>query len=682
MRLIIFLSVIALSFLVINEDLISEENYIRVFYKDKGPDEFFLGSDLYVQTLNTLTPRAIKRRMKVRDTSNIITYEDAPVYEPYIAKIEKLGAKSIHHLKWRNYSVFRCELKLINKIKNLKFVKSVQLTSQKTPVFWTDSNDIPKGRTFKLNSIFNVENKETLVEKYYGNSYIQNSLIGTDKLHALGITGDSVLIAFMDSGFNWRTHDALSNANVIFERDFIQLDSNTSNEKDDTDGQDGHGTLCFSTVSGIYNGELIGTSPSSSFILCKTESIHQEIHLEEDNYAAAMEWIESLGTDISSSSLAYYNFDEFENSYLYQELNGNTSISAIAVNNAVARGMICVTAAGNNGPQSRTLFTPADADSAIAVGAVQITPAGLITAGFSSRGPRGDSIIKPDIAALGVKVACTTPKTKDKFMTANGTSVATPLVAGSIGLMLSCFPELTPYQIRELLYSTAINNQSKNNSIGYGVLNIFDAMKKAGTIISSPAIYNIKSHLRILFHIVPKGLMMSNPMLICDINSSINKFELRKLKEEYQYVCDIPLELIKDFTCKAYLTVSTKEDSRRYPYDSSNFFYFSRETRIIPFGIFENSLPSSNLINSYSINSTILKENKETIKIEFELGKPSQVHIFVTSSNGNTIYRKTVDYTFSGIVDLDIPIANYSSGIYAVNITTNYGMFKSNLLIY
>lgn len=684
MRFLFFHLIFVLSFCQINSDLISKEKFIRVFYNDKGPEEFAPGSNLYEQTMNTLTDRAIQRRLKVKELKDIITYEDVPVYEPYIIRIEKLGAKSIHHLKWRNYSVFLCDSNLVKKISKLKFVKSVQFASQKIPVFLSDTSDtnVTVFRNFNIRSLFISEREKTSIEKFYGNSYIQNNLIGADILHSLGIIGEGVLIGFMDSGFNWKDHEAMSNADVILERDFIQLDSNTEDEKDDVDGQDGHGTLCFSAVSGFYQGELIGISQSSSFILCKTESIPQEIHLEEDNYAAAMELIESLGADVSSSSLAYLNFDEVEQNYSFEELNGSTSISAIVINNAVARGMICVTAAGNTGPNPSTLLTPADADSAIAVGAVKVTSTAVLTADFSSRGPRGDSVAKPDIAALGVKVACATPKTKDKFMTANGTSLATPIVAGSIGLMLSCFPELTPFQVRELIYSTAISNKDKNNSLGHGILNIYDAMRNAGTIISPPVIYKVKNHLRILFNIVPMGSMISNPILVIDNNGSIEKFALRKQSDEYQYVCDISLDFIGDFTSFAYLIVKTSEDTRRFPYDIPAYFNFSRETRRIPNNIDENTLPGMYLSDNVVFNQFIKRDDKEPIRIKFELEKASQIIVKVVSCMSEVRYQTTQDILYSGIYDLDIPVDNFSSGVYQVSITTNHGIHNSQLHIY
>ena len=82
---------------------------------------------------------------------------------------------------------------------------------------------------------------------------------------------------------------------------------------------------------------------------------------------------EAFGVDITTSSLGYFYFDSTDQNYTYDDLNGNTTISARAINKAVSKGVICFSAAGNSGPSPMTMVTPADADSCVAVAAVMLT---------------------------------------------------------------------------------------------------------------------------------------------------------------------------------------------------------------------------------------------------------------------------------------------------------------------
>jgi len=91
-----------------------------------------------------------------------------------------------------------------------------------------------------------------------------------------------------------------------------------------------------------------------------------ETRVEEDNYVAALQWADSIGVDIVSSSLAYLIFDNGF-SYTPSQLNGDVAVTTVAVDAAARRGITVVTAAGNEGPGFRTVWTPGDADSALTI---------------------------------------------------------------------------------------------------------------------------------------------------------------------------------------------------------------------------------------------------------------------------------------------------------------------------
>lgn len=105
--------------------------------------------------------------------------------------------------------------------------------------------------------------------------------------------------------------------------------------------------MILGIVAGKMDGKLYGASYKSKYILAKTEDIRSETRVEEDNYAAALEWMERLGVDVTSSSLGYSEFDNPNESYTYRDMNGQTTIVARAVDSAFVRGVVTVTAAGN-----------------------------------------------------------------------------------------------------------------------------------------------------------------------------------------------------------------------------------------------------------------------------------------------------------------------------------------------
>src|SRR6185295_17492130 len=128
----------------------------------------------------------------------------------------------------------------------------------------------------------------------------QNRQVAIDRAHRLGIAGEGVLVGVLDAGFHWRDHVALRNLDVVAEYDLVFNDSNTAN----TPGEDPpelnaeyHGTMVTSMIGGYWERHLVGGAPHASFIFAKTEDVRSERNVEEDNYVAGLEWLESQGVD-------------------------------------------------------------------------------------------------------------------------------------------------------------------------------------------------------------------------------------------------------------------------------------------------------------------------------------------------------------------------------------------------
>ncbi|MEE9166843.1 MAG: S8/S53 family peptidase, partial [Candidatus Neomarinimicrobiota bacterium] len=224
------------------------------------------------------------------------------------------------------------------------------------------------------------------------------------------------------------------------------------------------------------------------FLLAKTEIIDEEIEQEEDNFVAALEWGEVLGAQVASSSLGYIDW------YSYCDMDGNTAVTTRAVDIAVSLGVVCVTAAGNQGAESppenpcdtltHYIMAPADADSVISVGAVN--GSGTI-AHFSSRGPTFDDRIKPEVCAKGVATACASPADSVSYTFKSGTSLSTPLVAGAAAVILSAHPDWAPMDVRKALIMTASRADSADNEYGYGVVDVWAAINFDPSAVELPS---------------------------------------------------------------------------------------------------------------------------------------------------------------------------------------------------
>jgi len=320
----------------------------------------------------------------------------------------------------------------------------------------------------------------------YGPSAMPFRVMNMFPLVARGYRGAGVRIAIFDAGFETELA-TFAQANVIAQYDFVFNDSIVRDQPQDTtaggtpDGASTHGTATWSLLAGMVPDSLIGVAPDAEYLLAKTEDVRSETKVEEDNYVAALEWADSLGATIVSSSLGYRTFDGGVG-YTFSQLNGDVAVTTVAADAAAARGITVVTSMGNAGPASRSLETPADGDSVISVGAVDSLG---VLANFSSRGPTADLRIKPDVTAPGVAIWTRVP---DYFMRWSGTSFSTPLTAGAAALIKEIHPTFGPIDIRDALRKAGSNAASPDTLQGWGMPNVTVAATfPRGVVVTLPA---------------------------------------------------------------------------------------------------------------------------------------------------------------------------------------------------
>jgi serine protease AprX len=293
--------------------------------------------------------------------------------------------------------------------------------------------------------------------------------------------GDPVLICILDTGFN-RGHEALRGVNVTAEWDFVQNDSVTTDEDGDLPGQERHGTVVLGAIAGYHEGDLVGPAHGAAYLLAKTEiDGPTEIQSEEDNWVAAVEWADSAGADVISSSLGYIDW------YTPSDIDGNTALCTRAADMAVSHGIVVVNSAGNLGTWGG-ITPPADGDSVIAVGAVYRD--GSIVS-FSSRGPTADGRIKPDLVAPGYLVRSVEYGTADGYADYSGTSMAAPLVAGLCAVLVEIHPSWGAVDLRERILETATRSADPDNTYGYGIPRGLSASGLEPTGIPDVAVFSV-----------------------------------------------------------------------------------------------------------------------------------------------------------------------------------------------
>ncbi len=248
----------------------------------------------------------------------------------------------------------------------------------------------------------------------------QTASLGGAAFRRARLSGKGLRIAIFDVGFNGAdVHPAFAHlrrrGGIVATYDFLRRSPHVYQGGN-------HGTEVLSCVAGqLPDSTYLGLAPGAEFLLARTEQMHREKYAEEEAWLAAAEWADRNGADIINSSLGYT-----DRRYFPEQMNGRTSLVARAAELAVRKGMLVVNAAGNDGadPRWRTVGTPADGDSVLAVGGLD--PDTYLHIDFSSYGPAPGKRLKPNVAAFGSAVVAL----PGGYTRTEGTSFASPLVAG------------------------------------------------------------------------------------------------------------------------------------------------------------------------------------------------------------------------------------------------------------
>ena len=388
---------------------------------------------------------------------------DLPVTPRYIERLREMGVAVRFSSRWLNAVSARVSPEVQRRVQAADFVvatRPVQRLRRPNP-----PPPVPLA-------------SPKLLQSRYGFALEPLAQIAVPPLHDQGLTGAGVRVALLDNGFHYAGHAAFASIRVVAQRDFVNDDEIVADEADQpitgdemSNSQNLHGAQVLSLLAGYHPDHFIGVAPDAEYILAKTEldDTLPEMPSEEDRWIAGLEWADSLGAQVVNSSLGYNRWDD-GTGYTPADLDGETALTSVAAALAVRRGIVVVVAAGNEANRDWHYITvPADADGAIAVGAVGVpgrdgTPQ---IASFSSRGPTADGRIKPDVVAPGSGVAVADLR-RGGYVRKGGTSFAAPLVSGVCALLLQKNPDWGPDQVLEALRSTALDLGAAGPDTVYG----------------------------------------------------------------------------------------------------------------------------------------------------------------------------------------------------------------------
>ena len=446
--------------MAISGTLAAQDRY-AVFYKYKPQESLSLD-----KPSEFLSQKALDRRQKEGVAPDSL---DLPVAQKYVDAVYQKSNYILYSSKWFNATLLVTDASKVKELEAFPFVDRVELV----------------GRGFIPNPNARIGRRiyASVTHKYCPPSAesarvvgtdeetydFQNSLLGIDKMHEEGFTGKGITIAVFDAGFpGAQTVSPLAhlqtNGQIISTKDFVR----PWNDNVYSDNQ--HGTNVLSLIGSNEPGKMVAGAPDADYILSMTEEIATEYWVEEYNWIRAAEYADSLGTDIISSSVGYWDFDDPEMNYTLEDLDGETTIIARGASIAESKGILVVNSAGNTGPSVSTLNSPSDAKGILAIGSVDKE---LNVSRFSSRGPTGDGRIKPDLASYGEGTALI--RSNGDLGFSNGTSFSAPQVAALAAGLWEAKPEWTKDQLIEALLNSGTQADSPDNILGYGIPNFFRA---------------------------------------------------------------------------------------------------------------------------------------------------------------------------------------------------------------
>lgn len=405
-----------------------------------------------------LSPRSIERRARQQIP---VVENDLPVNPAYLDSIRSVENVTIRNVsKWLNQVCIETnDATALDKISAFTFVLSSRQVRRQALLLPELKNKLETD----LKESAGMRGGRGVNGLDYGVSSGQITIHKGNFLHDKGYRGQGVLISVIDAGFtaykSLPAFDSVRNQGRIIDTyDFVA-------NKTEVNDAHSHGMYCFSIIVANAPGQMIGSAPNASFLLYRSEDGIYESPAEEQNWVVAAERSDSAGADIITTSLGYTTFDNPIFNHTYADMDGKTTIMAKGAAIAATKGMILLNAAGNDGNKPwHYIGTPADAIGTLSVGAVDINGNPGV---FSSYGPSADGRQKPEVSSVGVATFVQGPG--GTFVSGNGTSFATPNLAGLVACLWQAFPEFSSVEIMDYVIRSSNHYTNPDYKTGYGI---------------------------------------------------------------------------------------------------------------------------------------------------------------------------------------------------------------------
>lgn len=431
----------------------------RLYLKDKDLQHTPFAIDRPEQYLSV---RSIERRKRQGLPLDVTDLPIAPAYED---SVKAAGIEIVGKSKWNNTLLVR-----IHKEKELHRLDGLSFISKKMKVFAAPDSIMERKRSSFRKELNTWESSSS---SPYGSTEQQIKALGGIYLHDKGFRGRGMLIAVFDGGFmNVDKIPALHGIKLAGLKDFVVPKSDNIFQEME------HGTMVLSTMAANSPNYFMGVAPEAEYLLVRCEDEHTESLAEEDYWAEAAEYADSVGVDIINSSLGYHDFDDASTNHHYYEQDGESALISHTASMCADKGIVCVNSAGNDGMGSwKKINFPADAKDILTVGSVNEQGT---NAAFSGVGPTADGRIKPDVMAYGSPASVITGR--GSIINDNGTSFSSPLVAGMVACLWQALPHKTAKQIIKLVKLAGNNQQHPDNVFGYGVPDFWKAYQTGKAI--------------------------------------------------------------------------------------------------------------------------------------------------------------------------------------------------------
>jgi len=405
-----------------------------------------------------LSERALERRARQGIALDSTDLEVSPTY---IAALQEAGYEVLLSSRWLNTVVVR--------------------NANGTPVdssAWNDFSFVTHYQLLTTNE--NVQAPRRMPQSDPGSGLVPDNFrtpIKECKGQALlnnGYRGQDMLVAVLDAGFvNANQLEATRNKIVGSYDMLCPNDPDYLFTEDET-----HGVKCLSIMCTDESLGVWGSAPDASYFIIRTECSPSETAFEEDTWVAGAEYADSIGADVISSSLGYFTFDNKVNSHSQSQLKGLEVFVSQGADKAAHKGMLVCVAAGNErGTSWNAIDFPANVPDVLAVGA---TDPKKQMAYFSSPGFTVP-YVKPDVVCRGQDSYMINPY-NGQVTQGDGTSFATPMMAGLCTSLWSAAPDLTSLELLAIVRKSSSHYETPDSLSGYGFPNFEVALSLAGVV--------------------------------------------------------------------------------------------------------------------------------------------------------------------------------------------------------